>query len=132
MMDSIPQAMDWYEKAKAYGCEEAGQALGALAFAWGQALEEKAKAETGPQARTDWQQAWHDYQRALAEDYPGAAEKIRALGLQLGKEMEDEGQDAEALAYYQAALDFGSQDALLRAARLCVDPRSEAFDFTEA
>ena len=68
----------------------------------------------------------------MAEDYPGAAEKIRALGLQLGKEMEDEGQDAEALAYYQAALDLGSQDALLRAARLCVDPRSEAFDFTEA
>lgn len=126
------KAMDWYEKAKAYGCEEAGQALGALAFAWGQALEEKAKAETGPQARTDWQQAWHDYQRALAEDYPGAAEKIKALGLQLGKEMEAKGQDAEALAYYQAALDLGSQDALLQAARLSVDPQSETFDFTEA
>ena len=126
------KAMDWYEKAKAYGCEEAGQAIGALAFAWGQALEEKAKAETEPQARTDWQQAWHDYQRALAEDYPGAAEKIKALGLQLGKEMEAKGQDTEALAYYQAALDLGSQDALLRAARLCVDPQSETFDFTEA
>ena len=126
------KAMDWYEKAKAYGCEEAGQAIGALAFAWGQALEEKAKAETEPQVRTDWQQAWRDYQRALAEDYPGAAEKIKALGLQLGKEMEDEGQDAEALAYYQAALDLGRQDALLRAARLCVDPQSETFDFTEA
>ena len=126
------EALAWYEKAKAYGCEEAGQAIGALAFAWGQALEEKAKAETEPQVRTDWQQAWRDYQRALAEDYPGAAEKIKALGLQLGKEMEDEGQDAEALAYYQAVLDLGSQDALLRAARLCVDPQSETFDFTEA
>ena len=126
------EALAWYEKAKAYGCEEAGQAIGALAFAWGQALEEKAKAETEPQVRTDWQQAWRDYQRALAEDYPGAAEKIMALGLQLGKEMEDEGQDAEALAYYQAVLDLGSQDALLRAARLCVDPQSETFDFTEA
>lgn len=80
----------------------------------------------------DWQQAWQSYQQALAEQHPGVDEKIRTLGLQLGKAMEAQGESVKALDYYQAALAQGSQDALLEAARLCVDPQKETFDFQEA
>lgn len=132
MEEDKDKAMAWYEKAKSLDCEEAGPAIGALAFAQGQQWEERASAETGEQAMADWQQAWQSYQQALAEKHPGADEKIRTLGLQLGKAMEAQGESAKALAYYQAALAQGSQEALLEAARLCVDPQRETFDFQEA
>lgn len=126
------KAMEWYEKAKSYGCEEAGPAIGALAFELGQQLADKASAETGGAAMADWQRAWQSYRQALEEKHAGAAEKIQELGLQLGKEMEAQGEAAKALDYYQAALEQGSQEALLRAARLCVNPQNETFDLMEA
>ena len=46
--------------------------------------------------------------------------------------MEAQGESVKALDYYQAALAQGSRDALLEAARLCVNPRNEMFDFKEA
>lgn len=125
-------AMEWFEKAKSYGCEEAGAAIGALAFELGQRLEDKAGTECGEQAQADWQQAWHYYQWALSEKDPDAEKKIRALGLQVGKAMEAQGEAQKALEYYQEALELGNQEALLRAARLCADPRKETFDLTEA
>lgn len=126
------KAMEWYKKAKSLGCEEAGPAIGALAFELGQQLEEKAGAETGAQAMTDWQQAWKSYRQALEEKHPGADEKIKVLGLQLGKETEAQDEVQQALEYYQGALAQGSQEALLLAARLRVDPQKATFDLGEA
>ena len=126
------KAMEWYEKAKSYGCEEAGPAIGALAFELGQRLEDKAGAETGAKAMADWQQAWKSYRQALEEKHPGAAGKIKVLGLQLGKEMEAQDEVQQALEYYQGALAQGNQEALLLAARLRVDPQKATFDLSKA
>lgn len=121
-----------YDKAQSCGYEAAGPAIGALAFAAGQQWEAKAAAETGAQALADVQQAWQNYQRAFEENHPGAAEKIRVLGLLLGRAMEAQGEDEEAMDCYRTAMEAGSQDALLQAARLCADAHRAAFDLAGA
>lgn len=125
-------AVACYEKAQSCGYEAAGPAIGALAFEAGQQWEAKAAEETGAQALADVQQAWQNYQRALEEKHPGAAEKIKALGFLLGRAMETQDENAEAMDYYRAAMALGSQAALLQAARLCVNPRKGTFDLAEA
>lgn len=132
MEQDLDQALDWYGKAKIYGCDGLESTLGALSFELGQQLEVKAEDEPWEQAQVDWQRAWHYYQLAMYEVHPGADEKIEELGLQLGKKMEQQGQDQKALAYYQEAINLCNQEATLRAARLYMNPQKEMFDMVKA
>lgn len=126
------KAVEWYEKAVAYGCEDARKNLGELAFSLGQQAEEKAGSESGEQAALDREQALTYYRKAQAQEQDGAMEKVRDLALTLGKEKEEQGRDREALAFYEEAADQGSMEACLQAAWICMDPQKETYDFGQA
>lgn len=126
------KAVEWYEKAVAYGCEDARKNLGELAFSLGQQAEEKAGNGTGNQAFQDRMLALEYYRKAQAQEQDGAMEKVRDLSLALGKEREQGGQDQDALALYEESMELGSQEARIQAARLCVDPQKETYDLEHA
>ncbi len=126
------EAVEWYEKAVEYGCEDAKKQLGKLAFSLGQQAEEKAGSESGEQAALDREQALTYYRKAQAQEQDGAMEKVRDLALTLGKEKEEQGRDREALAFYEEAADQGSMEACLQAAWICMDPQKETYDFGQA
>ena len=126
------KAVEWYEKAVAYGCEDARKNLGELAFSLGQQAEEKAGSESGEQASLDREQALTYYRKAQAQEQDGAREKVRELALALGKEKEQQGQDQEALAFYEEAAAQGSVEACSQAAWICMDPQKETYDFGQA
>ena len=110
------KAVEWYEKAVAYGCEDARKNLGELAFSLGQQAEEKAGNGTGNQAFQDRMLALEYYRKAQAQEQDGAMEKVRDLSLALGKEREQGGQDQDALALYEESMELGSQEARIQAA----------------
>lgn len=126
------KALEWYEKAVAYGCEDARKNLGELAFSLGQQAEEKAGNGTGNQAFQDRMLALEYYRKAQAQEQDGAMEKVRDLSLALGKEREQGGQNQDALALYEESMELGSQEARIQAARLCVDPQKETYDLEHA
>lgn len=126
------KAVEWYEKAVTYGCEDARKNLGELAFSLGQQAEEKAGNGTGNQAFQDRMLALEYYRKAQAQEQDGAMEKVRDLSLSLGKEREQGGQNQDALALYKESMELGSQEARLQAARLCVDPQKETYDLEHA
>ena len=119
------KALEWYEKAVAYGCEDARKNLGELAFSLGQQAEEKAGNGTENQAFQDRMLALEYYRKAQDQEQDGAMEKVRDLSLALGKEREQGGQNQDALALYEESMELGSQEARIQAARLCVDPQKE-------
>lgn len=126
------KAVEWYEKAVAYGCEDARKNLGELAFSLGQQAEEKAGNGTGKEAFQEREQALEYYRKAQAQEQDGAMEKVRDLSLALGKEREQQGQNQKALTLYEESMELGSQEARLQAARLCVDPQKETYDLEHA
>lgn len=126
------KALEWYGKALDYGCEEAQDALADLAFHKGEQAEEKTRNATGDTAQQARLEALAAYRQAQEQGKDEAKDHIITLDLAQGKDYRDAQLEEKALPLYEEAIELGSQEAILEAARLCANPQLKTYNYPAA